>query len=149
MPHPITHPHNSAKTPRGYLAQLPIISDGDRAPRSTPPLPPWQPEDPPAGFAVDFRYTSQTRDLDKFSVWLSLVANLAKAAVNPWDLALPRNVLFPETHHVAVHAVSSIHPPSYQTKSIIWTFQEAFAEYAARGQYSSASLTARLNGHPL
>ncbi len=50
---------------------------------------------------------------------------------------------------MACDAISAVNPPSLQTRSIVWTLQEAFAEYAARDQYSSASLVARLDGHAL
>lgn len=62
---------------------------------------------------------------------------------------MPRQVLFPEFRNVVINAVSSVNPPSYQTKSLIWTLQGAFEEYNKRGQYSSASLTTRVGDHPL
>lgn len=113
------------------------------------PLPPWIPEIPPPGFFVDFTYISRTRDLDKFSVWLSIVTTMAKAAINNWNQVLPALVIFPEYRSVEVHVVSSANPPSYQTKSLTWTLQAAFEEYIERGQYSSASLTTSVMGRPL
>ena len=43
----------------------------------------------------------------------------------------------------------SVHPPRFQTKSLVWTLQELFEEYNSRGLYASASFVARIDGAPL
>lgn len=74
---------------------------------------------------------------------------MARLGQNPWNLELPRQAKFPESHNFALVAVSSATPPRYQIKSMIWTLQEAFEQYVRRGQYSSAALTTIVDGVPL
>ncbi|KAL8752187.1 MAG: hypothetical protein Q9184_005813 [Pyrenodesmia sp. 2 TL-2023] len=139
-PHRVIPPRMMHPPPRYILMTL-SLSD---------PLPPWIPEIPPPGFVVDFSYISRTRDLDKFSVWLNIVSTMAKGAINYWNQELPHLIIMPEFHNIAVHIVSFANrPPGYQTKSLIWTLQAAFDQYINRGQYSSASLTSRVNNHAL
>ncbi|KAI4233469.1 MAG: hypothetical protein L6R40_007066 [Gallowayella cf. fulva] len=112
-------------------------------------LPPWQPENPPDGFVVSFNYNSRARDLHKFDVWLGLVINIARLGINPWDRELEGRLDFPASTNFLLQGFSSGVAPRFQVKSMIWTLQAAFEEYTRRGQYSSASLVTRLNGHPL
>ncbi|KAL8733209.1 MAG: hypothetical protein Q9166_002226 [cf. Caloplaca sp. 2 TL-2023] len=109
------------------------------------PLLSWQAEAPPAGFNVELRYSSRIRDLDKFDVWLGIIINIARVAQNPWNRVLTTSINFPESHNFALKAISSRTPPQYQTKSILWTLQKVFQEYVRREQYSSASITTKVN----
>ncbi|KAG6994120.1 hypothetical protein G7Y79_00047g083460 [Physcia stellaris] len=129
--------------------QNPLCSDIQQLtqPRTAAPIS-WQPELRPATFAVDFRYTN-VRDLTKFDVWLGIVANLVHISLNPWNLEIPRNINFPVEHNVEMRIVKSVHPPRFQTKSLVWTLQELFEEYNSRGLYASASFVARIDGAPL
>ncbi|KAL8766979.1 MAG: hypothetical protein Q9209_006391 [Squamulea sp. 1 TL-2023] len=116
--------------------------------RPNPPLS-WEPEIPPRGFTVGFKYISQAREFDKFDVWLGLVINIARLGVNPWNAGLEGRLEFPESTNFKLQGISSAVAPRFQIKSLIWTLQRAFIEYTTRGQYSSASMVTRLNGHAL
>ena len=45
--------------------------------------------------------------------------------------------------------VSSVNPPRYQTKTLVWTLQDLFDEYHSRDLYASASFVTRVDGVPL
>ncbi|KAI4138019.1 MAG: hypothetical protein L6R39_007007 [Caloplaca ligustica] len=74
---------------------------------------------------------------------------MGRVGIHGWDLRLTGQLKFPESHNFALNALSSTTPPQFQTKSVLWTLREAFEEYVDREQYSSAALTARLDGRPL
>ncbi|KAL8840128.1 MAG: hypothetical protein Q9170_001476 [Blastenia crenularia] len=107
------------------------------------------PEKPPAGFDVKFRYTSSARDLDKVNIWLGLVVNMARLALNYWNHELTGQIKFPGSNNFVLTAISSSKPPHFQTKTMLWTLQEAFVQYRSRGQYSSAALTTTIDERPL
>lgn len=77
------------------------------------------------------------------------MANFVHVALNPWDLEIPRNLNFPVARNLEMKIVRSVHPPRFQTKSLVWTLQELFDEYNSRGLYASANFVARIEGAPL
>ncbi|KAL8684804.1 MAG: hypothetical protein Q9224_006124, partial [Gallowayella concinna] len=103
-------------------------------------------EQPPDGFGIEFGYISHARDLAKFDVWLSLVWYMTSMALNPWNLNLPREIDFPECYNVNFFTTSSITPPRFQAKSLIWTLREAFRWYYEQELYSSSSFITRIDG---
>lgn len=98
---------------------------------------------------LDFRYTSNIRDLSKFDVWLGIVVNVARVGLNSWDTELRGTLTFPKSNNIEMKLISSAHEPRYQTKSVVWTLQEIFNEYNKRGQYSSANFVTRIESVPL
>ncbi|KAL8718132.1 MAG: hypothetical protein Q9225_004707, partial [Loekoesia sp. 1 TL-2023] len=130
-----------------YICKTPVSSSTNIY-RSTT-VASWEPEPPPSGFLVEFKYISRIRDLDKFNVWFGLLINMVRLGQNLWNQELPRQVKFPESPNFALVVINSATPPRYQTKSMLWTLQGVFEQYVRRGQYSSAALTTRLDGLPL
>ncbi|KAL8784900.1 MAG: hypothetical protein Q9213_003713 [Squamulea squamosa] len=96
-----------------------------------------------------FKYISRVREFDKFDVWLGLVINIARLGVNPWGAELEGRLEFPVSTNFKLEGFSSVLPPRFHVKSLLWTLRIAFVEYISRGQYSSASLVTRMNGHAL
>lgn len=89
------------------------------------------------------------RDLTKTELGLNLLINMAIMAQYEWNEPVPTPVEFPVSHSIALNAVSSRMPPGYVTKTMMWTLREGFKLFHESGQYSSASLTTRLDGRLL
>ena len=79
--------------------------------------------------------------MSKFDVWFSIIASIGWTALEEWDTELSGQITYPEQSNVETTVISSVNPPRYQAKSIIWTLLYAFSIYNDRQQYTSMLLT--------
>ena len=79
--------------------------------------------------------------MSKFDVWFSIVASIGWTAFEKWDTEVVGQVTYPEHWNIETTLISSVNPPRYQAKSIIWTLLYAFSIYNDRQQYTSMLLT--------
>ena len=82
--------------------------------------------------------------MSKYDVWNTITFALSKAALMVWNGNIVGSLEFPVRSNVEIRLVSSINPPRYQTKSIIWTLAEALDFYIGQGQYSNCFFTTQI-----
>ena len=98
---------------------------------------------PPQGFYVEYRYIPGGHALSKFDVWFAIIASIGWTALEEWDSEVFGQTTYPDHSNVETTLISSVNPPRYQAKSIIWTLAQAFMIYNDRQQYTSMLLTTK------
>ena len=83
--------------------------------------------------------------MSKFDIWFSIIAAIGWTALEEWDKEVSGQITYPEHSNVETTVISSVNPPRYQAKSIIWTLLYAFSIYNDRQQYTSMLLTTKQN----
>lgn len=99
----------------------------------------FDPEQPPDGLFVNFQYTSGGI-MSKYDVWSAITQSIASVALLLWNAQIAGSLTTPVTPAVEIRFVSSVNPPRYQSKTIIWTLVEAFDYYNAQRHYSNCFL---------
>ena len=99
----------------------------------------FDPEQPPEDLFVDFRYTSGGI-MSKYDIWSAITESIAGVALLRWNAQIVGSLTTPVTPDVEVRFVSSVNPPRYQSKTIIWTLVEAIDYYNAQRHYASCFL---------
>ena len=99
----------------------------------------FDPEMPPDGLYVEFQYTSGGI-MSRYDVWSAITESIASVALLMWNAEIMGSLITPVTPDVAIRFVSSVNPPRYQSKTIIWTLVEAFDFYNAQRHYSDCFL---------
>ena len=107
----------------------------------------FNPEQPPEGLCVEFQYIRGGL-MTKYDVWNAIVRSIAKAGLLIWNANIVGTITFPWVSNVEIRFISSVNPPRYQTKSIIWTLAEAFDIYIEQGHYSNCFLKTQIGTGP-
>ena len=80
----------------------------------------------------------------KYDLWNTITHTLAKAALMAWNGYIIGSIEFPVTSNVAIRIVSSVNPPRYQTKHVIWSLAEALDFYIEQRHYSNCFFTTQI-----
>ena len=102
----------------------------------------FTPEEAPDNLRIDFRYTPGGV-MTKYDVWAAITRTIAKTALAVWNREVVGSVTFAVVSDVEIRFISSVNPPRYQSKTIIWTLAEAFDFYNQQRHYSNCFLTTR------
>ena len=94
---------------------------------------------PPADLFVEFQYL-RGGYMSKHDVWVAILRAITDAAIQPWDAQILGTLEYPVVANVKVTFVSSVKPPRYQSKTIIWTLEEVFDTYNEERYYSNGFL---------
>lgn len=78
--------------------------------------------------------------MSKHDVWVAIMRAITDAAIQPWDAQILGTLEYPVVANVKVTFVSSVKPPRYQSKTIIWTLGEVFDFYNDERHYSNSFL---------
>lgn len=108
---------------------------------------PFIPEEPPAGLFVEFQYT-RGGVMSKYDLWISMTRTIAEIAVDDWNAQIIGSVFFPVTSNVEIIFISSIKPPRYQSKTMIWSLIEVFDFYNDNRHYSNSFIKTTLGTGP-
>lgn len=101
------------------------------------------PEDPPRDLSVNFQYT-RGGVMAKYDLWNMITYAISKAALLAWNEDIVGSMEFPVTSNVEIRIVSSVNPPRYQTKFVVWTLAEALDFYIEQRHYSNCFFTTQL-----
>ena len=82
--------------------------------------------------------------MSKYDVWAAITRTMSKTALHPWDWELVGSTTIPVILDVETRFVSSVNPPRYQSKTMLWTLAEAFDVYNEQRHYSNCFLTTKL-----
>ena len=81
--------------------------------------------------------------MTKYDVWVAITRTIAKTALAVWNGEIVGSITFAVVSDVQIRFISSVNPPRYQSKTIIWTLAEAFDVYNEQRHYSNCLLTTR------
>lgn len=101
------------------------------------------PERPPSDFWVEFQYITGPT-IGRFDLWTAIIITMGRMALYGWNVEVRNRLVFRRPIDVEVVIISSIDPPRYQVKSVLWTLQQAFGTYNEQGLYTTASIKTRL-----
>ena len=104
-------------------------------------------EQPPEGLAVEFQYIRGGM-MTKHDLWNTILRSISKAALLPWNGQILTSIEFAVTSNVAIRFISSVNPPRYQYKFVIWTLAEAFDFYNDQRHYSNCFFTTEIGKGP-
>ena len=82
--------------------------------------------------------------MGKYDVWAAITRTMAKIALHVWNFEMVGSITFPVISDVQIRIISSVSPPRFQAKTIIWTLAEAFDFYNERRHYSNTFITTKL-----
>lgn len=102
------------------------------------------PERPPSAFWVEFNYITGGPSMGRFDLWTAIIITMARLSLYEWDAEVRNRLVFRRPSNVETIIISSIDPPRYQVKSILWTLQRAFDAFNDEGLYTTASIKTRL-----
>ena len=80
----------------------------------------------------------------KYDLWNSITFAISEAALMVWNEPVVGPLGFPVKSNVEIRVVSSINPPRYQTKFVIWTLAEALDFYIGQGHYANCFFTTQI-----
>ena len=100
------------------------------------------PEEPPDNLLIELWY-SRGPVMTKHDVWAAITRTTAKTALSTWNAEIVGSLIFPVVSDVEVRFISSVNPPRYQTKTIIWSLAEAFDFYNEHRLYSDCVITTK------
>lgn len=98
------------------------------------------PEQPPEGLHLEFRYTSGGI-MSKYDIWSAVLESMAAVALSPWNAQIIGALTIPVDSEVEIRFVSSVNPPRFQSKTILWSMVEVFDFYNTQKRYSNCFLT--------
>lgn len=75
--------------------------------------------------------------MTKYDVWSTITFAISKAALMVWNGHIVGSMDFPVRSNVAIKVISSVNPPRYQSKFVVWTLAEALDFYISQGHYSN------------
>ncbi len=76
--------------------------------------------------------------MTKFDVWNAILSDIGRVAQLAWNAEVKGSITFPKFTNVDIRFVSSVNPPRYQSKSVIWTLAEVFDYYSQERHYSNS-----------
>ena len=82
--------------------------------------------------------------MTKYDLWNTITHTMAKAALMLWNGDIVGSIEYPVTSNVAIRIVSSVNPPRYQTKHIIWSLAETLDFYIEQRHYSNCFFTTQI-----
>lgn len=82
--------------------------------------------------------------MTKYDVYAAIIRTMAKTALNEWNWEVVGSMTFPAISYVEIRFISSVNPPRYQSKFIIWTLAEAFDFYNEQRRYSNSFITTKI-----
>ena len=80
----------------------------------------------------------------KYDLWNAITSTISEAALMVWNEPVVGSLGFPVKSNVEIRVVSSINPPRYQTKFVIWTLAEALDFYIGQGHYANCFFTTQI-----
>lgn len=86
--------------------------------------------------------------MSKYELWTAITRVIAKVALLGWNAELVGSITFPVVSNVEIKFVSSVNPPRYQTKTVIWTLVEVFDYYSEERHYSNCFVKTQLGRGP-
>ena len=107
----------------------------------------FDPERPPQDLSVDFRYTKGGM-MSKYDVWSAITESIAGVGQLVWNGQVVGSMKMSVSPNVEVRFVSSVEPPRYQTKTIMWTLVEAFDYYNSQQHYANCFLKTHIGRGP-
>ena len=78
--------------------------------------------------------------MSKYDIWIAIIRAVTDAAIQPWNAQILGSLQYPVISNVKITFVSSVKPPRYQSKTIIWTLAEVFNFYIQERHYSNSFL---------
>ena len=86
--------------------------------------------------------------MSKYDLWTAITRVISKVALLGWNAELVGSITFPVVSNVEIKFVSSVHPPRYQTKTVIWTLVEVFDYYSEERHYSNCFIKTQIGMGP-
>ena len=86
--------------------------------------------------------------MSKYDLWTAITRVIAKVALLGWNAELRGSITFPVVSNVEIKFVSSVNPPRYQTKTVIWTLAEVFDHYSEERHYSDCFVKTQFGSGP-
>lgn len=86
--------------------------------------------------------------MSKFDLWNTIVRSITQTALLRWNAQLVGSIIYPVTSDVEVKFVSSVNPPRYQSKTIMWTLGEVFDVYNEQRHYSDSFMKTQIGRGP-
>lgn len=86
--------------------------------------------------------------MSKYDLWTAITRVIAKVALLGWNAELVGSISFPVVSNVEIKFVSSVNPPRYQTKTVIWTLVEVFDYYSEERHYSNCFVKTQFGRGP-
>ena len=86
--------------------------------------------------------------MSKYDLWTTITRVIAKVALLGWNAELKGSITFPAVSNVEITFVSSVNPPRYQTKTVIWTLAEVFDYYNEERHYSNCFVKTQFGRGP-
>ena len=78
--------------------------------------------------------------MSKYDIWIAITRAITDAAIQPWNAMILGSLQYPVVSNVKITFVSSVKPPRYQSKTIIWTLAEVFSFVNQERHYSNSFL---------
>ena len=78
--------------------------------------------------------------MSKYEIWIAITRAITDAAIQPWNAMIVGTLQYPVVSNVRITFVSSVKPPRYQSKTIIWTLAEVFNFVNQERYYSNSFL---------
>ena len=78
--------------------------------------------------------------MTRYDVWVAILRAITDAALNPWNAQILGSIEYAEVSNVKITFVSSVKPPRYQSKTVIWTLAEVFNFCNQERYYSNSFL---------
>ena len=78
--------------------------------------------------------------MTKYDIWIAIVRAITDAAIQPWNAQVLGPLQYPVVSNVQITFISSVKPPRYQSKTIIWTLAEVFNFVNQERHYSNSFL---------
>ena len=78
--------------------------------------------------------------MSKYDIWIAITRAITDAAIQPWNAMIVGTLQYPVISNVRITFVSSVKPPRYQSKTIIWTLAEVFNFVNQERYYSNSFL---------
>ena len=82
--------------------------------------------------------------MSKYDLWNTITYSISKAALMVWNGYIVGSMEFPVRSNVEIRIISSVNPPTYQTKSVIWSLAEALDFYIDQRHYSNCFFTTQV-----
>ena len=82
--------------------------------------------------------------MHKYDVWIAITRCMASVGLLEWNADVFGAITPAVVTDAQIRFVSSVSPPRYQTKTILWTLAEVFDIYIEQRQYSSCLIKTQL-----
>ena len=86
--------------------------------------------------------------MSKFDLWISMIRAVTRTALLKWNGQLVGSLVFPASSNVQIKFVSSVNPPRFQSKTVLWTLAEVFDVYNNERHYSDSFFKTQIGRSP-